>query len=352
MRLGRSANAFASAVRIRYNPGPVLVGEIMQNPVLILGMHRSGTSPLARVLNLLGVDLGAHCIPANEFNAKGYWEHEILCALNEKLLTACQSSWFDCLPFASECLDSEALRGVCKQIKTVLTHDFSKVKLWGVKDPRLCRLLPVWKPVLESLKVHPRCVIITRNPLEIARSLQKRDHMSLTHSYYLTLRYWLELEKNTRGLPRLFLSYQALMTNPVDCVERLCAFLSIEKTPTLMQELQTFIDADLRHNASSDVEFFQSATVPEPLKEIYKIFQAASENNADSLSPEVHFDLTPERMATLLTAYHETMQGFYSNGTGADKYLIAEMQASLSWKITAPLRRLKRFYLFRSLREA
>ena len=72
---------------------PLMVGDLpgsspshSRDCIIVLGMHRSGTSALARVLNLLGVDLGTNLLPAAEDNETGFWEHRDLVLVNEEVL--------------------------------------------------------------------------------------------------------------------------------------------------------------------------------------------------------------------------------------------------------------------------
>ena len=61
--------------------------------LLVLGMHRSGTSVLTRVLSLLGADLPTHLLPANDGNESGYWESEELSRLQDELLASLNLAW-------------------------------------------------------------------------------------------------------------------------------------------------------------------------------------------------------------------------------------------------------------------
>lgn len=60
----------------------------MEMPVLVLGMHRSGTSALTRCINLLGVPLGVadDLMPTGEANPRGYWESASLTRVSGELV--------------------------------------------------------------------------------------------------------------------------------------------------------------------------------------------------------------------------------------------------------------------------
>ena len=63
--------------------------------LLVMGMHRSGTSALARVLSLRGAELPAHLMPPNHGNASGYWEPAPIVAINDEMLEYFGSAWDD-----------------------------------------------------------------------------------------------------------------------------------------------------------------------------------------------------------------------------------------------------------------
>ena len=62
-----------------------MIGEMRS--LVILGMHRSGTSALAGLVQLLGVNLGEDLLPAMpEVNEKGFFEHQEILDIHEGLL--------------------------------------------------------------------------------------------------------------------------------------------------------------------------------------------------------------------------------------------------------------------------
>ena len=101
--------------------------------ILVLGMHRSGTSALTRVLNLYGAALPRRMIPPNPNNEKGYWEPKVIVRIHDELLSAAGSRWDDVLDFpaawfASEIAQTFAIRllGVARRVPAA--------KLFVVKD--------------------------------------------------------------------------------------------------------------------------------------------------------------------------------------------------------------------------
>lgn len=182
--------------------------------IFVLGMHRSGTSAVTRVLNLLGVELGGGLMAASPDNERGYWEHMEIVQEHDRLLTALGSSWDDLRPLPVNWTKTPAAVEAAQRLRTLVECDFAGKPLWGLKDPRLCRLLPLWLPLLRAMRVTPHFVLVVRHPREVAASLAKRDHKNDAASALLWLRHTLEAERTTRGFPRTVIHYPDLVENP------------------------------------------------------------------------------------------------------------------------------------------
>jgi len=122
-----------------------------RSAVIVLGMHRSGTSALARVLNLLGCDLPKNLMAANPTNEAGHWEPQLIAALNDRILESGGSSWDDWLRFNPRWLDSPKAEEFCEEAVELTRSEFGGSRLFVLKDPRICRLLPFWQRVLQRL---------------------------------------------------------------------------------------------------------------------------------------------------------------------------------------------------------
>src|SRR5436305_8801658 len=78
--------------------------------ILVLGMHRSGTSALTWLLGQLGAALPNDAIAATGDNARGYWESQALVKADDQLLRVARSSWFDPRPLDLSRLSADGLR--------------------------------------------------------------------------------------------------------------------------------------------------------------------------------------------------------------------------------------------------
>lgn len=120
--------------------------------LLILGMHRSGTSALTRTLNLLGYSLPEKLIGALEGNEVGHWEPENIVLFNDRLLSDMGSAWHDFRSLPPSRLGPEALHKAELQLRDLLQREFGDASHIILKDPRICRLTPLYIQALEHLQ--------------------------------------------------------------------------------------------------------------------------------------------------------------------------------------------------------
>jgi len=224
--------------------------------IIILGMHRSGTSALARTLNLCGVDLGSNLMPPEqEDNVKGFWEHLDIFQANEKLLHGLNSSWDDVRALPDRWWNSDFAEAYKLEIISILERDFSNSPLWAVKDPRICRFLPLWRPILEQTDNKPLFLIIVRNPLEVVASLAKRDGFSKGKSCLLWLKHLIESEKGTRNASRVFVTYEELLSDWKGVLSYIKKTFNFEWPITFKKaapQIEAFLSSSLRHNEIND----------------------------------------------------------------------------------------------------
>ena len=182
--------------------------------ILVLGMHRSGTSAITRVLSLLGADLPTELLePVPGVNDTGFWESARLVDIHDRMLAAAGSAWDDPREFPAAFFETAAGKGFSDEILGVLEEDFSDSSLFVIKDPRICRFVPFWMSLLENFGAEPLPLLLNRNPLEVAASLARRDDFDTSKSLILWLRHVLDMEKATRSVPRAFMDYEALLTD-------------------------------------------------------------------------------------------------------------------------------------------
>ncbi|HVF58846.1 MAG TPA: glycosyltransferase [Thermoanaerobaculia bacterium] len=195
--------------------------------VIVLGMHRSGTSALAGALHHLGVSFGGPLLPPGPDNERGFWELREVVEIHDELLAALGASHLDLAPLPADWRERPEARAARERLAGVLRREFADVPLWGVKDPRLSVLLPLWEELLDDLGVERRFALVFRSPWEVVRSLAVRSAVPTREALALWERHVSEAERLTRGRPRAFSSLDRLLEDGVAELSRLSAALEL-----------------------------------------------------------------------------------------------------------------------------
>jgi GT2 family glycosyltransferase len=220
--------------------------------ILVFGMHRSGTSAITRALNLSGASLGGRLVAESVGNETGHWENAFAVETNERLLATLGRCWDDVRALPDNWTAHQAARQAVLAIRGYAGRDLA-VPLFALKDPRLCRLAPIWLEALNGPECRVRALIVLRHPLEIAASLAARDGFSLGRSLLLWLRHMLECEAATRHLPRCFVRYEQLLQEGPAALQRIRADLSLDgldADAAATAQIEAFLDAGRRHHVA------------------------------------------------------------------------------------------------------
>jgi hypothetical protein len=259
--------------------GNAATASVASKAILVLGMHRSGTSAATRVLNFLGADLGPNLLAPGFSNDLGFWEHLDAYKINDSLLHGLGRSWNDVRPLPDLWTGSPQYARALHDIVEVLKRDFGHSRLWAVKDPRLCRLVPLWREALDQTGVEKAAIIVLRHPSEVAESLGVRDGLSREHVNLLWARHLLDAERTTRDMPRCVVSYDSLLENWRLESSRISRLIGVEWPNTVAQisgDVDEFLDKGRRHHISGgDSE----SSEPEWIDSLYEAFYTASTEN-------------------------------------------------------------------------
>ncbi|HTA64190.1 MAG TPA: glycosyltransferase [Xanthomonadaceae bacterium] len=222
--------------------------------LLVLGMHRSGTSTVTRCLNLAGMDVGPHLLGPDGGNSKGYWEHADAVRINDALLASLGLIWWSLDPLPKAWLTSPGATTARAEIQALVLRDFAGVPLWGIKDPRMCRLAPLWIDVVGGMGIDVAAVFVARSPVEVARSLHRAHGLSEEACVLSWLQHTAESERATRDLRRTMVSYDRVLGEPVDMLDGIGADLGISwavAPAKLGAALERFVDKGLRTQKSA-----------------------------------------------------------------------------------------------------
>jgi hypothetical protein len=197
--------------------------------VFLVGMHRSGTSALTRVLSLCGGALPLELLPPDFGNPSGYWEPPGAIELNDAFLNANGSSWYDTsLALQTAPVGAAERAGFIAKIVDFLSSGFGNAGPVLLKEPRVTLFLPYWKAAAARLGLQVKIVHLFRNPFDVAASLAVRNQLAADHSLALWLKYNLAGERDARDCRRIFVAYEDVMSDWRSVVARCIAELDLE----------------------------------------------------------------------------------------------------------------------------
>ncbi|WP_068775057.1 sulfotransferase [Paenibacillus sp. FJAT-26967] len=241
--------------------------------VIILGMHRSGTSLLAQTVKSLGVYIGDEhqMVPPREDNPEGFWEHAEIVAVHDELLDRLSSSWDATKPLPEQWWLTEAGMASRARLAAIIARDFSKHPLWGFKDPRTCLLLPLWQSVFDELNIEPRYILSLRNPLNVAASLHKRDQFEHDKSFAMWNLYVLSSLYYTSHKRRIVIDYDRLLEQPAETGRTISDFLDIPYGAVERARVGGLPKPSLRHASFSMQDVWEDRLVPSMVRQTYQL---------------------------------------------------------------------------------
>lgn len=191
-----------------------------QGGILVLGMHRSGTSATAGALAMAGAIAPSETMPATEDNPGGYWESSRIARLNNALLSSAGIQWKEAGGISEDWFKAPERKDDAARVAELICSEFANSGPVVCKDPRICRLLPVWRMAFEMLGGRWIAVLVVRNPVAVAFSLRRRMENeqfrpaaveSIESGILLWLRHNLDAERHSRSMQRIVVAYEALI---------------------------------------------------------------------------------------------------------------------------------------------
>ena len=183
--------------------------------ILVVGMHRSGTSLLGSLLPQIGIPLPGELIDADQHNPEGYFERRDITALQEQLLFDLDRWWPSqngVQPLPLSWREHPASERLVAQLRQLLAAEMSRhAGPWAIKDPRTSLLLPLWRRVAAELGLPLKVVLCLRDPAEVSTSLLRRDRLSAGMTAWRAQQLWwrhtLQVLLDSQGLPLHVLHY-------------------------------------------------------------------------------------------------------------------------------------------------
>ncbi|WP_321936412.1 hypothetical protein [Paraburkholderia sp. J8-2] len=263
---------------------PSLPSPQLRTLIVVLGMHRSGTSVTTRAMETMGASFGDNLMPpAAGNNPKGFFEDLDVSRLNIELMQAAGVDWH--APPAPD-LDrlTSTQRRDFKDRALALLREKCQTGIFALKDPRIARLLPFWQPVFEALDVRVLYVVAFRHPISVVRSLEARDSLPVEKSYLLWLTHVVPALRYTANRQRAIVNYDCMMEAPRASLQRLAAELNLSLDPGRLDAFESdFLDDGLRHTRFTGADLAGVDRAPTALKSLFNSLEIfASEPSASN----------------------------------------------------------------------
>lgn len=188
----------------------------MSQPFIILGMHRSGTSVVTKLLELMGAYVGTRdeLLPPSPDNPKGFFERNDVLAVNQAIFRHHHSNWYTVGAYDTPC---DPLPNTITDEMQRIVALMSAHPAWVIKDPRLCFTLPDWLTYIPN----PIIITVSRNPAEIAQSLMLRNNIPLEDGYALWQSYIEHALQHIAGKDVIKCDYATLIEQGVETTRQL-----------------------------------------------------------------------------------------------------------------------------------
>jgi hypothetical protein len=256
--------------------------------LVVLGMHRSGTSVLTRVLGILGAELPRNIMSPAPSNETGHWEPLKLVDFHDEVLSELDSAWHDRTALDVLRLTVQRREQIKTRIAEIINDEYGSAPLMVVKDPRICRFAPLFLEALTDAGIMPECILVFRNPLEVAQSLACRDGMPPAEASLLWLRHVLDAEAATRENRRALLFYGDLLTDWRGELRRVRLgtepghWVWPNSPEDAAEQIDGFLNSALCHHALSDADIISDPVTSGWIAEIHDALRQLRRNPAPS----------------------------------------------------------------------
>ena len=303
-----------------------------RSALVVLGMHRSGSSVITGALELCGAWVGekAELTGANLENPRGFWERRDIRTICDRLLHAAGADWWKVARFEPNAIPHAVLAEERKKFTKVISS-LDEHGTWVLKEPRLCLLLPL----LGDCITDSACIHIFRNPLEVARSLQARNGFAIASGLALWEAYNRHALSASQHLPRLLVSHESLMRHPVETLsgllEQLVQLTGIALVKPEDARIRQFVEPSLYRRRVEDKETHEYLSP----SQIHLWEQFCSGRIFENDSGASNSRVTGQHLSDLESTehsieYHKTRTSEVAHVLSARTRLVAELRRQLT----------------------
>lgn len=303
--------------------------------VIVLGMHRSGTSALSSVLATSGYNMGKRLFgPQAGVNERGFFENSGAVGINERLLDALATQWDQpaFLPNVDTMREDPELR---ERLHRFLNAHYLGSTLWGLKDPRVSILEPLWTEAIKRSGANLRCILIVRNPFEVADSLHRRDRFPVEKSLMLWLNYNIRSLKTACRERTAIITYSDLVTDSKEAVGAMQERLELPGIS--LDRLSSLIDPSLYRSRKSDT-WVEETPIARLASQLYTLIESDKVSAEVVSEIECSYQSILDQLPQALISHMQRI----SRSEVHYRSLFYEAYNSFSWKASSPLRWIER----------
>tara|TARA_R110000737_G_scaffold332699_1_gene349768 strand:- start:12721 stop:14133 length:1413 start_codon:yes stop_codon:yes gene_type:complete len=278
------------------------------NVTVILGMHRSGTSLLAAGLSHCGLNFGDELMGGTEFNLKGHWEDNDIVSFNNRVLQELGLEW-DSLDFISnDAWESHAFSTLVDEGCLLLNNKLALSNgKFAFKDPRTIRVLPIWLEIFKKANIEPNYVFIIRNPLDVGKSLSKRENKPVSLSQLLWLHHNIgQLQSLNAGSQKLcVVDFYDFCKDPKKVLLWLSSQLSFAVSENKLNEFSdVFYDEKLVSQQTDPYQLSENNKVFKFVFDAYRQLRAFSNSHSNKLEPLIKLEQFWQSVGPYLCEQH------------------------------------------------
>jgi hypothetical protein len=256
---------------------------------------------VAQLLHQSGLFLGPadQLLGANSGNEEGHFEHLGFFKINEGLLQHFGGSW-ESPPQLNPGWERDAALGELFAAARALLQTFSGKSLWGWKEPRTTILLPFWKSLIPNL----RFVICVRSPLDVAKSLARRDRVPIERGVVLWNRYMHAAIEDSEGSPRLLAFYEDFFATGSAAADELLRFCGLQR-PDGSSAWDSVIRDELRHYKTEITDLLEDRSIPIEDKLMYMGLRALSSTGSALAASDETLGRSANQLLRLFDEFHD-----------------------------------------------
>ncbi|UUY09349.1 CDP-glycerol glycerophosphotransferase family protein [Pseudomonas sp. J452] len=239
---------------------------------------------MTRALQVLGVELGNNLMPAAALNNEtGFFEDLDINELNIEILKTLGYSWHSLACVDLTDLQNIDLSTLRQKAAALLKEKLQNHSYFGLKDPRICRLLPFWQTVFAELSLDVHYLIASRNPISVAQSLAKRDGFELEKGHLLWQEHMLNSLRLTTDSSRIVVDFDQLLAQPDKQLGRIARQFGLTFDPASVHYQQyrhEFLKDSLRHTLYSIDELEHAGEASSLSRELFRLLSRLADDNA------------------------------------------------------------------------